>query len=138
MKKCVFKQKLHDKHFQTEVVWYENRTPSIIIQLTADDYDSNKNGPPFTYKISENATDEIKMKFSVVNGDNLQANVVFDREEKKYYDVLIAITDSGTPYTQTGESYIRVIIGDVNDNPAKPGSSEIFVYNYKVSLQKLC
>lgn len=78
------------------------------------------------------------MKFSVVNGDNLQANVVFDREEKKYYDVLIAITDSGTPYTQTGESYIRVIIGDVNDNPAKPGSSEIFVYNYKVSLQKLC
>lgn len=72
------------------------------------------------------------MKFSVIKGDYLQANVVFDREEKKYYDVLIAITDSGTPYTQTGESYIRVIIGDINDNAAKPGSSKIFVYNYKV------
>lgn len=65
----------------------------------------------------------------------MQANVVFDREEKKYYDVLIAITDSGTPDTQTGESYIRVIIGDINDNPAQEGSSEIFVYSYKVSLE---
>lgn len=112
-------------------MWYENRSADIIIQLTADDYDSNKNGPPFIYRISDNASDDIKAKFSVVKTDYLQANVVFDREEQKYYDVLIAITDSGEK-PLTGESYIRVIIGDINDNPAKDGSSEIFVYSYKV------
>ena len=34
----------------------------------------------------------------------------------------------------TGLSILRVIIGDRNDNAARDGSSEIFVYNYKVNI----
>lgn len=59
------------------------------------------------------------------------ALVTFDREEKKNYQVQIAITDNGIP-AMTGTSTLTVIIGDENDNPMKKGSSDIFVYNYKV------
>lgn len=57
--------------------------------------------------------------------------MTFDREEKKSYQVQIAITDSGIP-AMTGTSTLLVTIGDENDNPMKPGFSDIFVYNYKV------
>lgn len=61
----------------------------------------------------------------------MTALVVFDREEKKSYQVPISITDNGIP-NMTGTSTLTVIIGDQNDNPMKKGSSSIFVYNYKV------
>lgn len=61
----------------------------------------------------------------------LRALVVFDREEKKSYQVPIMISDNGVP-TMTGTSILTVIIGDQNDNQMKPGESSIFVYNYKV------
>ena len=61
----------------------------------------------------------------------LKALVVFDREEKKSYQVPIMITDSGVP-TMTGTSTLNVIIGDQNDNAMRSGQSSIFVYNYKV------
>ena len=32
-----------------------------------------------------------------------------------------------------GTSNLRLIIGDRNDNPMKPGASSIFVYNYEGS-----
>lgn len=63
--------------------------------------------------------------------NKLMALVTFDREEKKNYQVQIAITDNGLP-AMTGTSTLTVIIGDENDNPMKKGSSDIFVYNYKV------
>lgn len=63
--------------------------------------------------------------------DLLKASVEFDREEQKYYDVPIDVTDSGTP-PLTAASTLRVIIGDRNDNMAEDGESEIFVYNFKV------
>ncbi|KAJ8923494.1 hypothetical protein NQ315_010072 [Exocentrus adspersus] len=112
----------------TEIVWNENQDPGLIGKLIADDYDSPENGPPFTFELSESNSPEIKMKFSI-HEDNLYAQVVFDREEKKYYDILITITDSGIP-PQSGTSILRVIIGDVNDNEAKDGESSIFVYKY--------
>ncbi|KAJ8963621.1 hypothetical protein NQ314_005521 [Rhamnusium bicolor] len=61
----------------TEIVWYENQEPGRITKLSADDYDSPINGPPFN-----------------------------------------------------GTRILRVIIGDVNDNEAKDGESNIFVYKY--------
>lgn len=68
---------------------------------------------------------------SISLGNQLTALATFDREEKKSYQVQIAITDNGIP-NMTGTSTLTVIIGDVNDNPMKPGSSDIFIYNYKV------
>lgn len=115
----------------TEVVWYEREEPGEIVMLSADDYDSPENGPPFRYAIADEASDDIKDKFSVM-GDRLHARVIFDREEQKYYMVPISVTDSGDP-PLSRTSFMKVIIGDVNDNPAKPGFSQIFIYNYEVS-----
>ncbi|XP_033228153.1 DE-cadherin-like [Belonocnema kinseyi] len=111
------------------VVWDENQKPGKIIELKARDLDTDKNGPPFTFKIDDSADNEIQSKFHIENKD-LYAQVTFDREERKRYVIPISIKDSGTP-TMTGTSMLTVIIGDVNDNPMSDGESSIFVYNYK-------
>ncbi|XP_056645235.1 DE-cadherin [Diorhabda sublineata] len=112
----------------TEIVWYENQAAGFISVLSADDYDGPDNGPPFSFRLDDSAQQDIREKFSI-EGDRLYALVSFDREEQKYYDIPIDITDSGQP-TQHGVSTLRVIIGDVNDNEAKDGNSTIFVYKY--------
>ncbi|XP_050519455.1 DE-cadherin isoform X2 [Diabrotica virgifera virgifera] len=112
----------------TEIVYYENQDPGFIGNLSADDYDGPDNGPPFAFRLSDTASDSIRSKFSII-GNQLFALEMFDREEQKYYDIAIDITDSGVP-PLTGTSILRVIIGDVNDNPATDGNSTIFVYKY--------
>lgn len=112
------------------VKWDENQQPGIVVQLNARDYDSEQNGPPFTFRIADTATNDITRKFSITEGENLEALVSFDREEQKKYMIPIAISDSGMP-SMTGTSTLTVEIGDVNDNPMKEGHSSIFVYNYK-------
>lgn len=57
----------------------------------------------------------------------------FDREQQKEYLIPIVIKDSGNP-AMSGTSTLTVVIGDVNDNKMQPGSKEIFVYNYMVSM----
>ncbi|KAL3289462.1 hypothetical protein HHI36_022884 [Cryptolaemus montrouzieri] len=114
----------------TEVVWYENQKPGLITVLSADDYDSEANGPPFSFLMDESADQTLREKFEVESKGALYAKVQFDREERKYYDVPIAITDHGAP-SLTGISILRVIIGDENDNAALPGSSSITVYKYE-------
>ncbi|XP_050595073.1 DE-cadherin isoform X1 [Bombus affinis] len=112
------------------VVWGENKPPDKITELKARDWDSDENGPPFQFEIDKNtADDEILAKFAIRDAD-LFARVEFDREERKSYDIPIAITDSGKP-PMTGTSTLTVIIGDENDNAMSEGSSSIFVYNYK-------
>lgn len=122
----------------TVVVWYENQeaiNPLFITQLSADDYDGPENGPPFNYKLADEASDDIVNKFQIDN-DFLYALVKFDREEKKFYNIPILVTDSGTP-RQSSVSILKVIIGDRNDNAAKDGSSEIFVYKYEKLLKDI-
>jgi hypothetical protein len=70
------------------------------------------------------------MLFIWFSGVELQALTTFDREEKKFYNIPITITDSGIP-SLTGTSTLQVVIGDENDNAMKPGRSSIFVYTYK-------
>ncbi|XP_031367254.1 DE-cadherin isoform X2 [Apis dorsata] len=117
------------------VVWDENKPPGKITELKARDWDSEENGPPFHFQIDKNtADDKIQAKFAIRDAD-LFARVEFNREERKSYDIPIAITDSGTP-PMTGTSTLTVIIGDENDNPMSEGSSSIFVYNYKGEAPK--
>lgn len=112
------------------VVWPENKPPGKITELKARDWDSDENGPPFQFQIDEKTADnEILDKFAI-RGADLYAQVQFDREERKSYDIPIAITDNGQP-PMTGTSTLTVIIGDENDNAMSEGSSSIFVYNYK-------
>ncbi|XP_026332342.1 DE-cadherin isoform X2 [Hyposmocoma kahamanoa] len=113
------------------VIWYENEPPGPIALLTARDNDSLENGPPFTFAINETLGRglDYRTKFSIT-GDVLSSLVSFDRENIKEYNIPIAITDSGSPRL-TGVSFLRVIIGDTNDNPMHGAHSNIFVYNFR-------
>lgn len=111
------------------VIWTENQEPGKITELTAKDYDSEKNGPPFKFAFDRSVSLEIRQKFSI-SGNHLYANETFDREAKKEYYIPIEITDSGIP-PLSNTSILRLVIGDVNDNKMKSGESSIFVYNYK-------
>ncbi|XP_066595703.1 DE-cadherin isoform X2 [Prorops nasuta] len=110
------------------VVWREMQPPGMITELKARDWDSDENGPPFKFQIDSSADREIKQKFFITD-KKLHAQVEFDREVRKSYNIPIAITDNGSP-PMTGTSTLTVIIGDVNDNPMEEGYSNIFIYYY--------
>lgn len=113
------------------VVWRENDPPGIISTLIADDYDEREtNGYRFEFELWEGASNDIKNKFSIENNDQLVALTSFDREAQKEFFIPIMISDGGEP-RMSNVSYFHLIIGDVNDNDMKEGSSTIFVYNYK-------
>ncbi|KAL7052566.1 hypothetical protein ACKWTF_004912 [Chironomus riparius] len=113
------------------IVWPENHEPGIITSLLADDYDEKEtNGYRYEFELWEHASNDIKNKFSIENSDQLVALASFDREAQKEYFIPINISDGGEP-RMSNVSYLHLIIGDVNDNEMKEGSSSIFVYNYK-------
>lgn len=111
------------------VVWYENENPGNITKLKARDWDSDDNGPPFKFTIDTKIADDVIMSRFAIIGDDLHAQVRFDREERKSYKIPISISDSGFPIMEA-TSILTVVIGDRNDNKMKEGSSSIFVYNY--------
>ncbi|XP_034940506.1 DE-cadherin [Chelonus insularis] len=113
------------------VVWQEGLRPGNITKLKARDWDSDENGPPFKFSIDENSADDIILSRFSIRGDDLRAEVTFDREEYKQYEIPILITDNGKNKVMTGTSTLTIIIGDINDNEMKDGSSSIFVYNYQ-------
>lgn len=47
------------------VIWYENEPPGQVVILTAKDYDSTENGPPFTFALNESASFDIRSKFHI-------------------------------------------------------------------------
>ena len=113
------------------LVWYENQNAGYVGSLDAKDYDTPENGPPFIFRIADNAPPAIKNQFSVekVSGSyKLKALVEFDREKRKYHYIPITICDNDN---LCGDSDLKLTIGDVNDNKMRPGQSEIFVYNYE-------
>ena len=114
------------------LVWTENQGVGNIGILKADDYDEPENGPPFSFEIAKDAPQKVKERFSVEQLNNgtftLKALSTFDREKLKYHFIPINVCDR--TQQQCAVSQLKVTIGDVNDNPMKPGKSEIFVYNY--------
>jgi len=111
--------------------WPENSSPGVVGELLANDYDTPANGPPFTFKIDPKAPLSVKNKFGIERegaGYYLTTREVFDREEQKQYEIPIEIADN---QGVKAVSYLKLVIGDKNDNPMAPGSSEIFVYNYR-------
>ena len=113
------------------LVWTENQKSGPVGMLVANDYDEEQNGPPFTFSIDRDARPDIKDRFRVErtnNGYQLVALTTFDREKQKQHFVPIRICDRED---MCATSLLKLIIGDVNDNPMSPGSSEIFVYHYE-------
>ncbi|GAB6020929.1 hypothetical protein CHUAL_003573 [Chamberlinius hualienensis] len=109
-----------------------------VLAYDKDDYSAG-NGPPFEFSLSPSASTRITESFRlefVQYGDNnkgsakIYTKVTFDREEQKEYYIPIVIKDAGKPQ-MSATSTLTVIIGDVNDNPMGPGSTNIFVYNYR-------
>nr|BAD91054.1 Af1-cadherin [Artemia franciscana] len=130
-------------NMEQPVVFNENQKPMLITNLTADDNDDESvgNGPPFQMRIDPNAEPIILTSFAVNKAPSgvwqLHSNVMFDREERKVYNIPIVISDNGggdPSRRQTGTSTLEVVIGDENDNDMKDGKSAITVYNYKNSL----
>ena len=62
----------------------------------------------------------------------LKALTQFDREKQKDYSIPVYVCDLKE---LCAVSNLKLIIGDVNDNPMAPGFSEIFVYNYQGMLK---
>lgn len=113
------------------VIWPENHDAGRIIQLNADDYDEKStNGFRYEYELDDSASNDIKNKFRIEDGDQLTALMKFDREEQKEYFIPILISDAGSPQ-QSNVSFLHLVVGDENDNPMETGKSAIFVYNYK-------
>lgn len=115
------------------LVWSENQGPGEVGSLKADDYDTVENGPPFKYSIETSiAPQDIKSSFRISepapNNFVLEALVAFDREKKKRYDIPVKVCDHKD---LCAVSTLFLTVGDVNDNPMKPGFSEVFVYNYE-------
>ncbi|XP_066968170.1 neural-cadherin-like [Macrobrachium rosenbergii] len=119
----------------------ENQSPRMFAEIRAMDADDilKGNGPPFHFKLSPLASDEIKDSFKVTNvpeGANGEGVAVisslrkFDRELQKEFHVPISIQDSGVP-PMIGTSTLTVIIGDINDNEMKSGEKEVLFYSYK-------
>jgi hypothetical protein len=114
------------------LVWQENQESGQVGVLTADDYDTRENGPPFSYEIDDNARPNIRDWFRVDQVGNgsyvLSALKSFDREKQKEYRIPVRVCDHKNLCAVTN---LKLIIGDVNDNPMLSGFSEIFVYNYE-------
>ena len=114
------------------LVWTENQKQGNVGTLIADDYDTEANGPPFSFKIPDNSRPNIKEWFRVDKINNgsyiLKALTSFDREKQKQYSIPVEICDFKD---MCAVSNLKLIIGDKNDNPMAPGFSEIFVYNYE-------
>ena len=115
------------------LVWYENEPPGLVEpQLKAEDYDEEKNGPPFRFDIDpEEASSDIQSKFEIVETGGafwLKARTELDREENKEYDIPVRIADN---LGLSATSVLRLVVGDRNDNPMAAGASEIFVYDYE-------
>ncbi|XP_029635711.1 putative neural-cadherin 2 [Octopus sinensis] len=118
------------------IVW-ENSPPKKDFQLIeAKDRDEGKNGPPFTFVYTCRGSNyDLCKDFAMTFDKSAQVGKIsslrkFDREVKKYYDMPIEMADSGIP-PMKGINYLRIEIGDVNDNKHRPGAKEILVYNYK-------
>lgn len=47
------------------VIWNENEPPGQVVVLTAKDYDSPENGPPFTFALNDSASFDIRSRFHI-------------------------------------------------------------------------
>ncbi len=59
---------------------------------------------------------------------NFFFQVTFDRESRKTYSVPIRVCDRKQ---LCAVDRLTVTIGDENDNPMEPGTSQVFAYNYE-------
>ena len=82
-------------------------------KVTAIDKDEGSN-KRISYFIKPDTHENI-FAIDSKNGE-LTSRKSLDREEKKYYDLVIVAIDFGQPVRQTGVCEVKVLVDDVNDN----------------------
>ena len=93
------------------VIAENNAVNYSVVQIHAKDADISQNG-----LVSYYVNPEYRTNFSINAKTGLvRANIMFDRETKASYDVIVTAVDSGNPPMSSNVS-IRVIIKDENDN----------------------
>ena len=102
-------------------------------QLNIKVSDENNQAPVFTNIESGSVLEHERPGTTVMHGGRtdgyyLVTKVMFDREEQKEYQIPVRIEDNKG---MAATSELRLVIGDVNDNPMAPGASSVFVYNYE-------
>ncbi|XP_053366677.1 protocadherin alpha-3-like [Clarias gariepinus] len=106
------KPEIHITSLSSKVL-EDSKRGTVIALVSVTDKDSGVNGKVIC-SLSNHTPFELKASvqdniFSLVTKDGL------DRELVSYYDITIKATDLGQP-PQSCEKYLKVLIGDVNDN----------------------
>ncbi|KAJ6219274.1 hypothetical protein RDWZM_005086, partial [Blomia tropicalis] len=122
----------------------ENGPPTRLGDIYAydrDDY-SKGNGPPFTFFMAPDASDQIKRFFrleSDFKGEGkatIHSLVTFDRETQKRYTIPIVVRDGGYP-SLSSTCLVNVIIGDLNDNEMKDGWKDVNVFYIDMKFSEM-
>lgn len=126
----------------THLVIPENELPNFLGSVHAYDPDGPGNGPPF--QLEQDPTSKYKALIRTKFNDKCEGCGGFldvsslqtvDREGPwgKILMVPILTRDSGSP-PQNATRYLKIEIGDKNDNPMFDGVSTIHVYNFRGQL----
>ena len=100
------------------------------------------NGPPFTFFMAPDASDQIKRFFrleSDFKGEGkatIHSLVTFDRETQKRYTIPIVVRDGGYP-SLSSTCLVNVIIGDLNDNEMKDGWKDVNVFYIDMKFSEM-
>jgi hypothetical protein len=135
---------LNDFNDNPPYVVYGNNKPLIInegdnsgsVELYVVDVDTPNFGPPFTF-ILDNYTDIFGIQ--LINCPNcndrsryqLFNKKVLNRNEQKEYIIPYSVSDNGG-LVRTGN--MRLIVGDVDNNPQQDGSKQIKILSYQDKL----
>ncbi|XP_071353107.1 protocadherin Fat 4 [Trachinotus anak] len=116
----------------TEAQVKENQPQgTIVARLNASDSDLPPNQGPFTYWLVNASIDSA---FSLTPDGVLYTTRPIDREQISAYQVLLAVSDAGTPaLSSTTMFHIRIV--DENDNPSLPRNIFIEVKYFGSSFQ---
>lgn len=132
--------------FPDPCIFMENTSPEqqTPCEIRAKDDDITENGPPFNMSLGSEFQyrDYLDVQFDR-NGDNgngvmhIRALREFDREDPdlpdKQFTIPVIISDRKG---KQREQHVRVVIGDMNDNPMSDGHMNVIVYSFKGQLKR--
>jgi protocadherin Fat 4 len=112
----------------------ENEPPNTrVMTLKATDSDISPNAEPFQFNLV-GGKDASKFKVDPKNG-NVFSTVSFDRESTPELQILVEISDSGTPSLKSRQE-VKILVQDKNDSPSQPRNGSLLVYLFKNNLPR--
>lgn len=99
---------------------------TVIGTVQAEDPDTGINGE-VRYRIASQSPPGIH--FRIVNSGDILVNKEVDREETRYFSLIVVATDNANPTSaqRSSEKTVKIVIRDVNDNAPKIVSPDTFV-----------